>query len=168
MDVRATTDGMDYFEATGQIVKDGKSVIKSGRISRKDFVEIRNGSPADKDRIFCQTAGKKHLMDWGFAGMTEIKSTLFGSEVAPQDSVEGITQTVETFENFTEMLCNDFITACGNAALAYLGGLGGDGRGSAGGGNQSSDLSNKKNDDEARRRASGIMNAKPTKKGGIK
>lgn len=166
MDVRATTDGMDYFEATGQIVKDGKSVIKSGRISRKDFVEIRNGSPADKDRIFCQTAGKKHLLDWGFAGMTEIKSALFGSEVAPQDSVEGLTQTVETFENFTEMLCNDFITACGNAALAYLGGLGGDGRGGAGGGGNN-DLPRKKDNDD-RKVHSGIMNAKPTKKGGIK
>ena len=166
MNVRATTDGYGRYWATGQIVKDSKSVIKSGRISRENFMEMRNGSSAVQDRVFCQTTGRDHLKDWGFYPLSQMKPQYFESELAPENSVDGLKQSEQLFDDFTDMLCKDFVAVCGNVALAYLGGLGGEGRGGAGGGGNN-DLPLKKDNDD-RKVHSGIMNAKPTKKGGIK
>jgi len=166
MNVRATTDGNGRYWATGQIVKDSKSVTKSGRISRENFMEMRNGSSAVQDRVFCQTTGRDHLKDWGFYPLSQMKPQYFESELAPENSVDGLKQSEQLFDDFTDMLCKDFVAACGNVTLAYLGGLGGEGRGGAGGGGNN-DLPLKKDNDD-RKVHSGIMNAKPTKKGGIK
>lgn len=166
MDVRATTDGVDLYETTGRIVKDGQSVTKSGKIERAEYIKMRNASTAEMDKIFCQTVGKEHLSHWGFFPLTQMMPQYFGSEQAPEDSVDALKQSEQLFDDFTDMLCKDFIAACGNVAQAYLEGLGGDGRGSAGG-SENNDLSRKKDDDD-RKVHSGIMNAKPTKKGGLK
>ena len=127
---------------------------------------MRNASTAEMDKIFCQTVGKEHLSHWGFFPLTQMMPQYFGSEQAPEDSVDALKQSEQLFDDFTDMLCKDFIAACGNVAQAYLEGLGGDGRGSAGG-SENNDLSRKKDDDD-RKVHSGIMNAKPTKKGGLK
>lgn len=151
----------DKFWLRGEFTQNDETKLESKEVSKDDYIKWRNGGD-DARAVVCNTIGRDLIKGWGFNPLSDIKKMLFDSFDA-FDTAQGIEQSVHTFEAFTEQLCNDFIAACGNVALAYLGGLGGDGRGDAGGGGNN-DLSKKK-DDEWWKRGSSIMGFHPKKKG---
>jgi len=100
--------------------------------------------------------------------ISEIKNTLFGSPAA-EDSVEGVQESVQTFEAFTGQLCNDFMETCGEAAIAYFNAIlpTGQSVGGGGGGQSTGNWGNRKDDDDWYKRGGGIMGfLQPKKKSG--
>ena len=154
------------YWGNGDFFRNGEKLEASDcLISPEDAARWEAISKQEALPIICNSAGKELVKDWKFPSITELQNTWHESP-APFDTVEGINQTIETFNAFTEQLCSDFVQTCGEVATAYLslvaGGAGGISTGGAGGGGgQQSGWGRKKNDDDWPRRKPGLMDQHP-------
>ena len=159
----------DHFWLKGEFTLNGNTKQESREVSRDDYIKWNNSDGDDARAVVCNTVGRDLIKDWRFPSITELQNIWYDSR-APFDTVEGLSQAVETFNAFTEQLCSDFAQVCGEVATTYLslvtGGAGGSmSVGGAGGGGHDTGGWGKKKDDDDLRRGPGIMGQQPRKKG---
>ena len=153
----------DFYDPNGKKIQ-----TSSKEVSREDYIKYVNSDKQGALPVVCKSVGRDLVKDWGVKPISSIRNALFESP-APEWTVEGIRESVQTFEAFTSQLCNDFLESCGEAAAAYfnllLGGGGGVSTGGAGGGGgQTGGWGRKKDDDDLWKRGGGIMGFQPPKK----
>lgn len=153
----------DFYDPNGKKIQ-----TSSKEVSREDYIKYVNSDKQGALPVVCKSVGRDLVKDWGVKPISSIKNALFESPAA-EGTVEGMRESVQTFEAFTSQLCNDFLESCGEAAAAYfnllLGGGGGVSTGGAGGGGgQTGGWGRKKDDDDLWKRGGGIMGFQPPKK----
>ena len=138
------------------------SEYETAEVSREEIIRIANAEGKKKDWLFDRLAsehiGRKIVENASYPSFEALKENLFGGELAEQNCLEGLQQTVQTFSAFASELCNGFMDSCGEFAVAYFNAmLGGEGYvPSVGGGPSNNDLPRKKDDDDDKHRI-GIM-----------
>lgn len=166
---RQSSSQGDSFWVDGDFYYNGKRMeTERQEISRNEAIKYKNSDYDTAKSILCKSVGRELVKDWGFNPISEIKNTLFGSPAA-EDSVEGVQESVQTFEAFTGQLCNDFMETCGEAAIAYFNAIlpTGQSVGGGGGGQSTGNWGNRKDDDDWYKRGGGIMGfLQPKKKSG--
>ncbi len=170
--VRDNSQGTEFW-TDGEFYHNGEKLKTRGYpISREDRIRWNDMSKEEALPIVCKSVGKELVKDWKFPSITELQNDWHESP-APFDTTEGIYQTIETFNVFTEQLCSDFVQTCGEVATAYLslvaGGTGGFSTGgTGGGGGQQSGWGRKKDDDDWFKVGTGLMGLHSHKKGGLR
>lgn len=154
----------EFQNPKGQLMKSPKV-----EISKDTFIRYRNADDAGKTSIVCQAVGDELTSRYHYQDLQEIKEAQF-DELAPDNSVMGIAQSVAALEIFAGQLCDDFVENCGEVAIQYLEMLGGDGGqmvgGGGGGGNN--DLPRKKDDEYMPRQNATYAPSAPTPQKGHK
>jgi len=148
------------FWVDGDFTRDGQKIkTSSHEVSRSEYVKFVNSEGDAARSVVCNSVGRELVKDWSFNPVTDIKNALFDSP-SPESSVEGVRESVQSLQAFTEQLCNDFMKSCGQAAVAYFNAMlptEGVSTGGGGGGAQQSDWGKKKDEDDWLRKATGIM-----------
>lgn len=163
----------DRFWVDGDFTRDGQKLkTLSQEVFRNEYVKFINSEGVTARSVVCKSVGRELVKDWEFNSITDIKNALFDSP-SPESSVDGMWESVQTFETFTEKLCNDFMETCGATAIAYFNAIlpSGQSIGGGGGGQSTGNWGGKKDDDDLYKRSGGIMGFKPSKKktgGGLK
>lgn len=153
----------------GWMTYGGQQFDRTVRIPNEEYKKYYTAAEKEQigilRRLVSRFIGPKLLENVQIPFISEIISDRFDTPAAA-DTVEALNQTVETFKDFTQDLCESFAAACGDIATAYFEAVMGT-HGitpSSGGGGHDTGGWGKKDDDDYPDRRIGLFKYKSPKK----